>query len=260
MANTPKNITIIGGEGQMGRLLIRKFKAIGLAIHSLDKPLVEKDIESFLPEADLVLLSVPITALDNVLQNIKGFLTPPTILADICSVKVIPMTKMEESYAGPVVGTHPLFGPEPAKDDPLKVAICPSSRKKDEQALEAVQNLFSCAGMNTFVTSAQEHDEAMAYIQGLNFITTLSYFACLPEELDLDKFITPSFKRRMDAARKMLTQGVSLFTKLFEQNPLSGKSVRRFKSFLSVCAAGDVELLAQKAAWWWRASIDKGGS
>jgi prephenate dehydrogenase len=203
---------------------------------------------------------VPITALDNVLQNIKGFLTPPTILADICSVKVIPMTKMEESYAGPVVGTHPLFGPEPAKDDPLKVAICPSSRKQDEQVLESVQELFSCAGMNTFVTSAQEHDEAMAYIQGLNFITTLSYFSCLPEYLELDKFITPSFKRRMDAAKKMLTQDASLFTKLFEQNPLSGKSVRRFKSFLSVCAAGDVELLAQKAAWWWRASIDKGGS
>jgi prephenate dehydrogenase len=259
MNSALKNITIIGGEGQMGRLLTRKFQAVGAAVNSLDKPLSQTSLASCIPQADLVLLAVPITVLDDVLQSLKDFLAPPTILTDICSVKVIPMAKMEESYAGPVVGTHPLFGPEPGPDDPLKVALCPPSQK-DEQALEAVQELFSCAGMNTFITSAQEHDQAMAYIQGLNFITTLSYFACLPEDLELDKFITPSFKRRMDAAKKMLTQDHGLFAKLFEQNPFSGKSVRRFKSFLSLCAAGDVELLTLRALWWWRASIDKGGS
>ncbi|MBT8762617.1 prephenate dehydrogenase [Desulfohalobiaceae bacterium Ax17] len=258
MSSPLKNVTIIGGHGQMGRLLTRKFRDVGVEVNSLDKPLSEDSLASCIPEADVVFLAVPITALDDVLQSLKMFLSPPTILADICSVKVIPMTKMEESYAGPVVGTHPLFGPEPAVDDPLKVALCPSSRK-DGEALKAVQELFSRGGMYTFITSAQEHDEAMAYIQGLNFITSLSYFACLPKDLDMDKFITPSFKRRMDAAKKMLTQDHALFAKLFEQNPFSGKSVRRFKSFLGLCAAGDVELLTQKALWWWRASSDKGG-
>ena len=45
------------------------------------------------------------------------------ILCDVCSVKVNPLAQMLEAYDGPVVGTHPLFGPEPKPEDPLRVAV-----------------------------------------------------------------------------------------------------------------------------------------
>ena len=55
----------------------------------------------------------------------------------------------------------------------------------------------------------------------------------------------------------MLTRDAELFSNLFEANPYSQESVRMFRSVLNVAAGGDIELLAERAAWWWRAEEDE---
>jgi prephenate dehydrogenase len=240
---------VIGGEGRMGRLLRAGLSVAGAEVTSLDKPLRTAEIHEALREVDLVLLSVPITALDEVLETIRPALCPPTVLADICSVKVMPMRKMLQAYHGPVVGTHPLFGPEPGQEDALRVALCPGRGMEGPALLEP---LFAASGFSTFRTTAETHDKAMAYIQGLNFVTTISYLSCLPEEKEIEGFLTPSFRRRIDSARKMLLEDAGLFSALFEQNPYSADSVRGFRSFLNIAAGGDLELVAQRALGWWR--------
>ncbi len=68
--------------------------------------------------------------------------------------------------------------------------------------MELVKQIFKSIGCNVFECSAKEHDQAMAFIQGLNFVTTLSYFAAFSDDESLLKFITPSFKRRIESAKK----------------------------------------------------------
>ena len=56
----------------------------------------------------------------------------------------------------------------------------------------------------------------------------------------------------MDSARKMLMEDGALFEWLFEANPLSQETVRRYRSFLNVAAGGDINVLVQRAQWWWK--------
>ncbi len=250
MGKEIEKTAIIGERGKMGRLLSSLMQGAGQKVLALDKPLDRERMDKYLPSCELVLVCTPVEALPGALQEMSPFLSRTSILADISSVKVNSMRRMREIFSGPIVGTHPLFGPEPDAQTELRCALCPDD-SANEMHLEKTENLFSSIGLRTFRTTPREHDEAMACIQGLNFITSLCYFASLPRDLDLSKFATPSFMRRMESARKMITEDSDLFTDLFEANPYSAESVRRFKSFLNLAAAGELNLLSDKAAWWW---------
>lgn len=69
-----------------------------------------------LPGADAVFLCIPAGAMAEVLPHLVPHLDGRQILADITSVKSS-LWAMERAYAGPVVGTHPLFGPKPQPSD-----------------------------------------------------------------------------------------------------------------------------------------------
>ncbi|MFP4084415.1 MAG: prephenate dehydrogenase/arogenate dehydrogenase family protein [Desulfonatronovibrio sp.] len=251
------NIAIVGGRGQMGRMLEKRFADAGVKVLCLDQPM-PGDLEALFSPVQLVILAVPISVFSQVVDVVAPRMSAGTILADICSVKVSPLMAMEKAYHGPIMGTHPLFGPDPAPADQLRVALCPGS-STDLLRINMVEELFSRAGMKTFVTTEQEHDQAMACIQSLNFVTTVSYFASLPRDINLEKFATPSFMRRVNSARKMINEDADLFASLAEDNPYTGQMIRRFKSFLNLSAAGELELLQDKALWWWRNEQNKGG-
>jgi shikimate kinase len=173
------------------------------------------------------------------------------VLVDIASVKIQPMAQMQKAYAGPVVGTHPLFGPDTTGD--LRVAVCPGAQAGEED-IRLVEELFVRIGCAPFRTTAQEHDEAVAYIQGLNFVTSAAYFATLADHPEFLPFLTPSFQRRREAAATMLTDGGPLFEALFEANPASQDAVRSYRAFLNLAAGGDLSLLRERALWWWNAA------
>lgn len=89
----------------------------------------------------------------------------------------------------------------------------------------------------------------MASIQGLNYITSLAYFAMLSRKRNAP-FLTPSFERRKEAARTMLTSDSAMFAGIFAANPMSQEAVREFRSYLNVAAGGDIEVLAELAKGW----------
>ncbi len=251
-----QTISIIGAQGAMGRFFHERFKDRGYQVAGLDRPLGDTQIRSSVGGADLVLLAVPIKAMEAVLESVRGVLKPGTVLADICSVKVRPLDLMLKVHSGPVVGLHPLFGPEPDCGQPLRVALVPG---RDAEAVKVVESLLQSIDLNPFESSAAEHDQALARIQGLNFVTTISYLSAVSESPGLEKFLTPSFERRLHSARKMLTQDSELFQALFEANPYSQEAVRSFRSYLNLAAAGELDILNTKACWWFYEENQRGG-
>ena len=181
-------------------------------------------------------------------------MAPDAILCDLCSVKVNPLRAMLEAYAGPVVGTHPLFGPVIPEGFEPRVAVTPGreSAEWDGDAAGAVSRLFARAGFTPFSSTAEEHDKAMSVVQGLNFITTVAYLAATRQTPGIEKFLTPSFERRLEAARKMLTKDRELFQLIAEDNPFMQETVRQFTAYLDIAAGGDLDLLSARASWWWR--------
>lgn len=232
----------------MARFLASRLQKTGGRVAPLDKPLSPESVAEAVSDADLVLLCVPINAVDQVLETMAPQLDSRTILADISSVKVRPVASMLAAHQGPVVGTHPLFGPNPDADAELRVAVVPA---RDDSAVQKVCRAFEAMGLQTFLTSAEDHDRAMAYVQGLNFATTLAYLSSAPRDVNIDRFLTPSFARRLAAAKTMCTEDAEMFTAMCEANPAMGDILRSFRSFLNIAAAGDLDLLAAAARWWW---------
>lgn len=247
--NTIHKVSLIGAQGGMGQLLSRFMRHCKIMVFKYDRPLGSDQAAVDLAQSDLVLLAVPIGALPEVLQTICPLISSSTLLADICSVKERPLRLMLSSHSGPVVGTHPLFGPQPQSQTELKVAVVPG---RDDRACTRMHAFFRYLGFKPFATSAQIHDQAMAKIQSLNFVTTISYLAAVAQDQEVMDFITPSFQRRLQAAQKMLTEDGDLFQTLFEANPYSQDAVRHFRRFLNLAAAGELDLLQDMAAWWWR--------
>ena len=243
------NVAVIGSRGRMGSMLLKRLRGTGVSANGADQPLAEAGLGALCAAADVVLLCVPISAMPQVLAELRPHLNARQVLADIASVKMRPMAHMQEAHAGPVVGTHPLFGPK--SSGVLRVAVCPGARAGEED-LRLVEELFIRAGCAVFRTTAKEHDDAAAYIQGLNFVTSAAYFAALAERPEFLPFLTPSFQRRKEAARTMLTEDGPLFEALFEANPSSQDAVRSYRTFLNLAAGGELSLLREKALWWWR--------
>lgn len=250
MPDSATNIALVGHRGRMGHMLQQRFSAAGFVVRGVDMPLAGPDIAAACAAAQVVLLCVPAAHLREVCRIVSPHMQAQAILADITSVKMQPMEDMQKEWQGPVVGTHPLFGPQP-QDVDLPVVLTPGVHAKAEHCA-LVEHLFQAVGCRVFTSSAALHDEAMAAIQGLNFISSVAYFATLAHKEEYLPFLTPSFRRRQDAARKLLTEDASLFEGLFEANPYSQEIIRQFRTFLSVAAGGDVSLLSERAKWWWQ--------
>ena len=246
---------LLGCRGRMGQRLARDLTCAGYQVHGFDREATAQDVQEAASQARFVILAVPVAATAHATAMVAPGLGPETILLDIASVKTVPLRQMLEATSTPVVGLHPLFGPETAA--PLRVAVVPG---RGEEAVQAACNLMTDLGYSPFCTSAQDHDQAMAYLQGLNFLTTVAYLCAAPN-LDLAPYLTPSFGRRMEAAAKLVGEDAALFTSLVDANPYSLETARRFRAYLNVAASGELELLSRKAEsmlWWWR-SLNREG-
>lgn len=263
-------IAIIGHKGRMGAMLVRRLsksnemQAQGSDhIHEIvgvdrtaTEPLTPERLLPVVQGADVVILCVLASAMREVCAMLGPLLEPWQVLSDITSVKVQPMQMMERYHNGPVVGTHPLFGPNPSKGSTgqMAVTITPSTTEANivtEEQICKVEEIFELIGATTFRATPNEHDRSMAAIQGLNYISTLAYFATLAHDESLLPYVTPSFRRRMEASRSLLDADGKLFMGMFEANPHSQEMVRAFRTYLAVAASGDVDVLLQRALWWW---------
>ncbi|QGY38831.1 prephenate dehydrogenase/arogenate dehydrogenase family protein [Pseudodesulfovibrio cashew] len=249
-----KHIAIAGANGSMGALFLERFPEAGCSVVGLARPYTEDKLREALSECDMLMVCVPVTVMADVVQTMRPYLPEGCILADVGSVKEGPMRAMLENYDGPVVGTHPLFGPVIPDGFLPKTAIVPG-RESDKEAAEKVYSLFEACDYDPFMTTAEEHDRAMAFIQGLNFTSTVAFLAATRDVQSIKNFVTPSFKRRLDAARKMLTMDTELFETISEANPYLQESNRKFMTYLSLAAGGDLELLSNRAKWWWNRNI-----
>ena len=247
----PVKTVIVGSTGRMGVMLLGRARAAGLTVEGVDVPLTPEILGPACAGADVAIICVPAAVFKEVIAAVCPHLPSTAVLTDITSVKEIPLQQMEAAWAGPVVGTHPLFGPQPEPEADQPVAIVPGANAGQEH-LELASGFFTALGCRVFCTTAEKHDKAMARIQNMNFITSLAYFALLAGQDELLPFLTPSFLRRQTAARKMLTEDARMFAGLFEANPYSYEAVRQYRQMLNLAAAGDIDLLCQRARWWWQ--------
>jgi len=122
--------------------------------------------------SDLVILSVPILACSEILNEIKSSLSPNTILTDVGSVKGRIAEDIRNVFGADqenfVLG-HPIAGSEKsgitAADECLfenhKVILTPQENT-NEHAVECVRKLWQAAGAEVEIMTVKHHDEVLA--------------------------------------------------------------------------------------------------
>jgi prephenate dehydrogenase len=118
--------------------------------------------------APLVMFAVPIRSLQHALLGARDAFGPDTIVADVCSVKMIPCDLLTRLVPGrPVVGTHPLFGPDsaPVSCAGQRAAIC--ALPGGDRAIACVEEVYGRLGLNIVRCTPEEHDSQVARSQFL---------------------------------------------------------------------------------------------
>jgi prephenate dehydrogenase len=115
----------------------------------------------------LLLLCVPISEVARACVEIKAYLTPGQLIIDTCSVKEKPLQEMARLLPRfvEILGTHPLFGPDSARNGirGLKIVLCPTRCRR----VSKVKAWLERNGLDVIVTTPARHDFEMARTQAL---------------------------------------------------------------------------------------------
>lgn len=124
-----------------------------------------------IPNAELIMLAVPMLSMHSQLQAIKPYLTAHAIVTDAGSVKT-PFIQDAKSVLGSlarVVPGHPIAGREKtgvdAADSTLyqdrRVLLTPSE-ETDEDAIDSIKSLWLLTGANVEILGPEQHDRVLA--------------------------------------------------------------------------------------------------
>jgi prephenate dehydrogenase len=181
-----------------------------------------------LPEAaacETIVLAVPMSSMESACRELAPHLRPGQLLLDTCSVKMYPLEVMRRLIpAGvEVIGTHPLFGPDSARDGLRghKVVLCPLT----ERSVGKVRKYMESKGLRIIIATPEEHDRAMAETQCLFHLMARTI-----QEMGLKtgEIATPGPERLYSDFSILQHDTRQLFVDLQNLNPFAAAIRRRF--------------------------------
>lgn len=207
----PHTVLIVGGKGKLGSLYGRMFAASGHVLRVLD-------VDDWDRAADLVdgihaaIVSVPIRDTETVISRLAPLLAPEVVLADVTSHKERPLAVMLDAHPGPVVGLHPMHGPDVANLAKQLLIVCPGRH------LEAADWLLDQArlwGMRVKQLDPRRHDEAMHMIQGLRHFVALLHGSFLRASgltpADILDISSPIYRAELMMTGRIFAQNAELY-------------------------------------------------
>lgn len=224
-----EQVVIIGGAGALGKVFVSLFQKSGYPVAVIEKDDWDKtETNTILARADLVVVAVPITLTESVIATLNH-LPEACVLADITSVKVKPLHAMLTHHKGPVVGLHPMFGPDAPGMIKQVVVVCDGRGQSHYQWLVEQMRTW---GATIHHSSAEEHDSAMAFIQVMRHFNTFVYGAHLQSEgPDLDTltvFSSPIYRLELAMVGRLFAQSPQLYADIIFNNPDNFALLRRF--------------------------------
>jgi chorismate mutase/prephenate dehydrogenase len=238
-------ILLVGGGGAMGRLFNRWFTASGYEVRILEVD--DWDLVAELcSDLDMAIVSVPIAATVSTITRLAPHLSEDCILADMTSVKESSVKAMLENFSGPVLGFHPMFGPDTPTMERQIVVVTPA-RERPEDRWPAEQ--FAAWGGVVVRAEAAEHDEIMAIVQALRHFATFTFGRFLYQRrINLSRtleFSSPIYRLELDMVGRLFAQDPELYSEIIFATPqrldLLRDYLESFKNNLEMLADNDAE-------------------
>nr|WP_136252075.1 bifunctional chorismate mutase/prephenate dehydrogenase [Ningiella ruwaisensis] len=249
-------IVVIGGDGALGKVFVSLFKNSGYPVTVLEKEDWPK-ADTILQDADLVIVSVPINSTIEVIRALPK-LNKDCILADVTSIKSQPLEAMLDVHEGPVLGLHPMFGPDAPGMIKQVVVVCEG---RFPASYSWVLEQMQLWGAYLYHSSSEEHDHAMAYIQVMRHFSTFVYGQHLEQENpslnELIAFSSPIYRLELAMVGRLFAQSPELYADIIFSNKdsilLLKRFSQRFEQAIKLLENGDkagfVQQFDQAAAW-----------
>ncbi|USQ79018.1 bifunctional chorismate mutase/prephenate dehydrogenase [Ornithinimicrobium faecis] len=239
-----RHIVIVGGSGQMGQLFGRMLRLSGYDVHSLDRDDWDR-ADELLSDAGMVLVSVPIQDTVSVIERLPT-LPDDCLLVDLTSTKAGPMAAMLAAHPGPVLGLHPMFGPDVDNLAKQVVAYVPG---RDPEASTWLLEQIRLWGARLHQVSAADHDHAMGLIQAQrHFATFADGLHLIREDRSLDELLalsSPIYRLELIMIGRLFGQNPELYADIIMSSPdnlaLIERYHDRFAEALEILRAGDRE-------------------
>lgn len=235
----PKHIVIIG-MGLIGGSLAWQLKEKGLAkkITGVDSnPLhAEKalelgladdilPLEQAIPEADVILLAIPVDSMMDLLPGILD-LAERQIVIDMGSTKANLAEKVRtHPKRGRYVAAHPMWGteysgPEAAVKGAFEqkaVVIC-DAEDSDADAVEWTKKMFRTIGMHLMEMSAIDHDLHAAYVSHISHITSFALANTVLEKEKEDNAIFEMASAGFESTVRLAKSNPAMWVPILMQN------------------------------------------
>ena len=176
------------------------------------KPVTMADAAS----CDIVILSVPVQEIEAVAKQIAPNLKSGQLVIDVASVKCLPTEILSREIPENVdiVSTHPLFGPQSGRMgiNGMSVAVVNVRGNRDACVVEFLKRL----NLKVFETTAEQHDEQMAYVMGLTHMIAKVFKKISVPEIAME---TKTFALLREAISFVIDDSDELFYAIQRDNP-----------------------------------------
>ncbi|MCG7571355.1 bifunctional chorismate mutase/prephenate dehydrogenase [Pseudoalteromonas sp. CNC9-20] len=242
-------VAIVGGRGAMGQLFAKQLTRSGVEVRIIDRQEQQSgEAAKLLKGAKCVLISVPINAVEEVVANLPA-LDEDALLVDITSVKEKPLAALTNKHSGPVLGLHPMFGPDISHWVKQTVVVCKDVESEAGEALLAQLKVWGC---QLVTMSARKHDEAMQIIQVMRHLTTFVYGQFLAKQehslAEIRDCSSPIYQLELMMVGRLFAQSPELYSDImlaqFERvEPLLEAYKNTYEHTLSMLRDKDKEAL-----------------
>jgi len=184
-------------------------------------------------QAQVIIISVSIDNFEQVVEQLRPHIKPEQIIADITSIKALPVEIMHKHLkTGQVLGTHPMFGPS-AKGVARHNFVLTPTNKEETALAQKIKAYLEARDARVALMSPEEHDEMMTVILGLShFVGLVSADTLLSfDKLQQMRAISGStFKLLLTLAESVVSEESEFYTSLQMHLPHTTEVERLFQS------------------------------
>ncbi len=168
----------------------------------------------------IIILAVPISHLEEVLQRMAPVVQADAVVVDVCSVKVLPLKWMHALLPPRVsiLATHPMFGPDSAADSLKDRKIFIVRERVAQTTYDRIVTYLKNKGLIVIEGSAEEHDRQIAITLALTHFIGRSLSKFGAEPLDVD---TEGYKRLLHILGVVENDTWQLFVDMHRYNPFA---------------------------------------
>lgn len=222
-----KKVVVVGGAGALGRIFVDMFERSGYSVVVLEKNDWTQS-EQILNGAGLVLVAVPIQSTESTIAKLDK-LPPDCLLVDITSTKHKPLEAMLKVHRGPVLGLHPMFGPDVPSLVKQVVVVC---HGREQDKYQWLLEQIKIWGSIIQFSDAKEHDDAMVFIQVMRHFCSFVFGAHLAgENPNLQKLISlssPIYRLELAMVGRLFAQDPALYADIIFDNKDSIRLLKKF--------------------------------